>query len=105
MASQQGQKTQGAFLQAVVRVERIGELPVVCVEHAAAEILGAARLAPQANELVEHLPLSSIERTQQGLVEPPQGPAQPSEKPAINHLGLGEIGDLGGAAQVGGGGE
>src|SRR5712692_3139658 len=81
MASQQGQKTQRALLQAVVRVERIGELPVVCVEDAAAEILGAARFAPQANELVEHLPLGGVERTQRGLVEPPQRPPQPSEKP------------------------
>src|SRR5580704_4805210 len=63
------QRTERAFLQAFVRVDRVEDDALVVVDHAGAEIFGAAGFALQLGELVEHFLLGGVESPEESLVE------------------------------------
>src|SRR2546422_11176115 len=64
MMRQQRQKTECALLQAVVRIERAGELPFVRVKQAGAKVLRARSLPSQAVQMVQHLALRGFQRAE-----------------------------------------
>src|SRR5579872_2999465 len=68
LASEERQQAQRALLQSVMREQRAQNFPFVAVQHAGAKIFGAARLAAQLLELVDHFSFDSIERGGQRFV-------------------------------------
>src|SRR5207302_8872975 len=80
MTRQQRQKTECALLQAVVRIERAGELPFVRVKHASSKVLRARSLPSQAVQMVQHLALRGFQRAEERLVELFQRKPQPAKQ-------------------------
>src|SRR3989442_4177541 len=80
MTRQQRQKTECALLQAVVRIERAGELPFVRVKQAGAKVLRARSLPSQAVQMVQHLALRSFQRAEERPVELFQRKPQPGKQ-------------------------